>query len=176
LAALGIDPIFALSPQATGRIERLWGTLQDRLVAALRLAGTTTIAAANAFLLGFTTRFNPRFGRPAADRVPAGRPVPRGLDLERICSLCTEATVLNDNTVRTQRLILQIPPGPGSRGDAKARVAVRQLLDGSWRIYHDDRLVATVAPPSAPPPHSLRRRHYDGPSRRRGDSFTEQLG
>ena len=176
LAALGIEAIFALSPQAKGRIERLWGTLQDRLVAELRLAGITTLVAANAFLPGFTVRFNARFGRPAADSVPAWRPLPRGLDLERICSLYTAATVFNDNTVRTQGLILQIPPGPGGRGYAKARVEVRQLLDGSWRIYHHDRLLATQAALAGPPVRSLRRRHYDGPSRRRGDIFTEQLG
>ena len=175
LAALGIEAIYALSPQAKGRIERLWGTLQDRLVAELRLAGITTVLAANAFLPGFTTRFNARFGRPAADSVPAWRPVPLGLDLDRLCSLYTEATVLNDNTVRTQGLVLQIPPGPGGRGYAKACVEVRQCLDGSWRIYHRDRLIATPAPPSGPPAQSLRRRHYEGPSRRRGDIFTEQL-
>lgn len=174
LAALGIEAIFALSPQAKGRIERCWGTLQDRLVAELRLADLTTVAAANAFLPGFTARFNARFGRPAADSVPAWRPVPRGLDLDRICSLYTAATVLNDNTVRTQGRVLQIPPGPGGRGYAKARVEVRQLLDGSWRIYHGDRLLATQAA-TGPPPHSLRRRHYAGPSRRRGDIFIEQL-
>jgi transposase len=176
LAALGIEAIYALSPQAKGRIERLWGTLQDRLVAELRLAGIGTLAAANAFLPGFTVRFNARFGRPAADSVPAWRPVPRGLDLERLCSLYTAATVLNDNTVRTQGLVLQISPGPGGRGYAKARVEVRQLLDGSWRIYHQEHLIATQAGSTGPPPRSLRRRHYDGPSRRRGDLFTEQLG
>ena len=176
LAALGIEAIFALSPQAKGRIERLWGTLQDRLVAELRLAGITTLAAANAFLPGFTDRFNARFGRPAAETAPAWRSVPRGLDLDRLCSLYTAATVLNDNTVRTQGRVLQIPPGPGGRGYAKARVEVRQLLDGSWRIYHQERVLATVPASSGPPQRSLRRKHYDGPSRRRGDIFPEQLG
>ena len=60
LAALGIESIYALSPQAKGRIERLWNTLQDRLVAELRLAGITTLAAANAFLPAFTLTFNAR--------------------------------------------------------------------------------------------------------------------
>lgn len=166
LAALGIAPIYALSPQAKGRIERLWGTLQDRLVAELRLAGITTLAAANAFLPGFTAAFNARFARPAAEAVPAWRPLPRGLDLERVCSLYTEATVLNDNTVRTQGLILQIPPGPGGRGYAKARVEVRQLLDGSWRMYHHDQLLASLAPITGPPAQSLRRRRYRSASTR----------
>lgn len=176
LAALGIEAIYALSPQAKGRIERLWGTLQDRLVAELRLAGITTVADANAFLPQFTPPFNARFARPPADTVPAWRPVPRGLDLARICSLYTAATVLNDNTVRTQGRILQIPPGPGGRGYAKARVEVRQLLEGTWRIYYHDRLLATHAVLTGPPQQSLRRRRYSvGPSRR-GDIFIEQLG
>jgi hypothetical protein len=175
LEALGIEVIYALSPQAKGRIERLWGTLQDRLVGELRLAGLRTLAAANAFLPSFTPPFNARFAQPAADTVPAWRPVPRGLDLERVCSLYTEATVLNDNTVRTQGCILQIPPGPGGRGYAKARVEVRQLLDGTWRIYYQDRLIATQAGMSGPPQQSLRRRRYSATPSRRGDIFIEQL-
>jgi len=154
LAALGIEAIYALSPQAKGRIERLWGTLQDRLVAELRLAGIRTAQAANAFLPQFTPPFNARFARPPADTVPAWRPVPPGLDLDRICSLYTEATVLNDNTVRTQGILLQIPPGPGGRGYAKARVEVRQLLDGTWRVYYHDRLLATQAAVTGPPQQS----------------------
>ena len=169
LEALGIAAIYALSPQAKGRIERLWGTLQDRLVAELRLAGIATLPAANAFLPPFTPPFNARFARPPADTVPAWRPVPRGLDLERICSLYTEATVLNDNTVRTQGTLIHIPPGPGGRGYAKARVEVRQLLDGTWRVYSHDRLIATQAGTAGPPQQSLRRRRYStGPSRTSG--------
>ncbi len=173
LEALGIEPIYALSPQAKGRIERLWGTLQDRLVAELRLAGIATLPAAHAFLPQFTPPFNARFARPPADPVPAWRPVPRGLDLDRICSLYTEATVLNDNTVRTQGVLIQIPPGPGGRGYAKARVEVRQLLDGTRRVYYQDRLIATQAPVPGPPQQSLRRRRYrSGPSRTPGPGLT----
>jgi len=176
LAALGIQPIYALSPQAKGRIERLWETLQDRRVAELRLAGIATVPAANAFLPLFTPSFNARFARPPADPVPAWRPVPRGLELARICSLYTAATVLNDNTVRTQGTLIQIPPGPGGQGYAKARVEVRQLLNGMWRVYYQDRLLATQAAVAGPPQQSLRRRRYStGPSRR-GDIFIEQLG
>lgn len=160
IAALGIEAIYALSPQAKGRIERLWNTLQDRLVAELRLVGVTTLAGANAFLPGFTVRFNARFAHPAADTTPAWRSVPRGLDLDRICSLYTAATVLNDNTVRVQGTVLQIPPGPGGRGYAKARVEVRHLLDGSWRVYYHDRLLVRTAAPAAPPRRSLRQRRY----------------
>lgn len=175
LATLGIEGIYALSPQAKGRIERLWGTLQDRLVAELRLAGITTLAAANAFLPGFTAQFNARFARPAAERTPAWRPVPRGLDLDRICSLYTEATVLNDNTVRTQGTVIQIPPGPRGRGYAKARVEVRQLLDGTWRVYSHDRLLATQAAVTGAPQQSFRRRRYSAAPCRRPEILIEQL-
>jgi hypothetical protein len=160
LEGLGIEPIYALSPQAKGRIERLWGTLQDRLVAELRLAGLTTLDAATAFLPAFTAQFNARFARPAAETAPAWRPIPPGLDLERVCSLYTEATVLNDNTVRVDGTILQIPPGPGGRGYAKARVEVRQLLEGPWRVYYQDRLLVTHAAVTGPPQRSLPRRKY----------------
>jgi transposase len=163
LEALGIAPIYARSPQAKGRIERLWGTLQDRLVAELRLAEIGTRVAANAFLPAFTEQFNARFARPPADAAPAWRPLPLGLDLARICSLYTEATVLNDNTVRTQGVTLQIPPGPGGRGYATARVEVRQLLDGTWRVYYHDRLIARDLAASSPPTRSLRRRRYSSP-------------
>lgn len=175
LAALGIEAIYALSPQAKGRIERVWGTLQDRLVAELRLAGIRTVAAATAFLPPFTPQFNARFARPPAESTPAWRPVPRGLDLARICSLYTAATVLNDNTVRTQGSIIQIPPGPGGRGYAKARVEVRQLLDGTWRVYYHDRLIATQAAVTGPPQQSLRRRRYSAGPSRRAEIFNEQL-
>jgi hypothetical protein len=75
LDTLGIQAIDALSPQAKGRIERLWGTLQDRLVAELRLAGISTLPAANRFLAGFCAPCNTRFARPAAETQPAWRPV-----------------------------------------------------------------------------------------------------
>ncbi|MBF8301334.1 MAG: family transposase [Acidobacteria bacterium] len=160
LEGLGIEPIYALSPQAKGRIERLWGTLQDRLVAELRLAGIATLERATAFLAAFTAQFNARFARPAAETAPAWRPIPPGLDLDRVCSLYTEATVLNDNTVRVDGTILQIPPGPGGRGYAKARVEVRQLLEGPWRVYYEDRLLVTHAAVTGPPQRSLPRRKY----------------
>ena len=61
---LGVQMVFALSPQAKGRVERTAGTLQDRLVAELRLVGATTIGEANAVLKGFLVHFNTQFGVP----------------------------------------------------------------------------------------------------------------
>jgi hypothetical protein len=67
LSELNIDIICANSPQAKGRVERAFGTLQDRLVKELRLAGISTIAAANAWLAGFIITHNGRFGRVPAN-------------------------------------------------------------------------------------------------------------
>lgn len=175
LEALGIEAIYALSPQAKGRIERLWGTWQDRLVAELRLAARNTLQAANAFLPHFTEQCNARVARPAAETTPVWRPLPAAVDLDRLCSLYTEATVLNDNTVRVHGTIIQIPPGPGGRGYPKARVEVRPLLDGSWRVYDHDRLIATHRDAAGPPPQSFHRRQYSRGSPRRTDIFTEPL-
>ena len=147
LHALGVEVIYALSPQAKGRVERLWGTLQDRLVSELRLAGARSIEQANAVLEEFREDFNRRFAVAARLARPAWRKPPRALELERACSFYHPATVLNDNTVRVKGRVIDIPPGPRARGYAHARVEVRQLLDGSWRVYYQDRVIAT-APPS----------------------------
>ncbi len=142
LEALGIQPIFALSPQAKGRIERLFRTFQDRLTASLRLAGITEIAPANAFLPGFLQAHNTRFADPPAQPEPLWRTPPPPTHRERILSLCYPAKVSPDNAVRLDGMILDIPPGPGKRSYAKQPVQVRQLLDGRWRVYHRERMIA----------------------------------
>lgn len=145
LADLGIGFIRALSPQAKGRIERLWQTLQDRLVTELRLRGLSTLAAANAFLPEFLADFIRRFARPPADATPAWRPVPR--DLDRILSCRYDRTVARDNTVHLGPRWIQIPPGPGRRSYAGCRVEVRELLDGRGLVLYDDVVIATQASP-----------------------------
>ena len=161
LKALGIEPIFALSPQAKGRVERLFNTLQDRLVQALRLAGISTPEPATAFLNGsFKADFNARFAKPAKQSEAAWRPVPKGLDLDRICSFLYQATVGNDNAVRLGGIILDIPAGPRHRGFAKARVEVRQLLDGRWRVYYKNQLLVETTPPVMQAPLRTLRRRY----------------
>lgn len=142
LRALGIQPIFALSPQAKGRIERLFGTLQDRLGAELDLAKATTPQQGNDLLPAFLRRFNRRFAIAARQSEKAWRPVPQTLDVDRAISFHYPTKVGLDNTVRLGELLLDIPPGPLGRSYAKARVEVRQLLNGSWRVYYQDRLIA----------------------------------
>jgi len=116
LEALGIRPIFALSPQVKGRVEKLFGTLQDRLIAELRLAGLTAPEAANSFLEStFIQRFNRRFAVSPRASEKAWRKPPKQLDLDRIISFSYKATVGNDNTVRLGGLTIDIPPGPPTK-------------------------------------------------------------
>jgi hypothetical protein len=145
LAALEITALYALSPQAKGRVERLWGTLQDRLTSELRLVGAATPAAANAVLTCYIPAHNRRFAVAPRDAQPAWRPLRADVDLDRLCSFRYEATVLRDNTVRLGGLIIDVPPGPRRRSYADRRVEVRQLLDGSWRVYLHDTVIATRA-------------------------------
>jgi transposase len=153
LEALGIQPIPALSPQAKGRVERLFATLQDRLIAELRLRNIKMIEEANPFLQSvFLKDFNRRFALTPRESQKAWREVPKGLDLDRIISFRYTATVGNDNTVRLGGLILDLPPGPQRRSYAKAKIEARQLLNGSWRIYAQDQLIAKHAPTSLKEP------------------------
>jgi len=142
LRSLGIQPIFALSPQAKGRIERLFGTLQDRLGAELGLAKVTTLPQGNDLLPAFIRRFNRRFAIAPCQAEKAWRSVPKTLDVDRAISFHYSTKVGLDNTVRLGDLLLDIPPGPLGRSYAKARVEVRQLLNGSWKVYYQNRLIA----------------------------------
>ena len=161
LKALGIEPIFALSPQAKGRVERLFNTLQDRLVQELRLAGISTPEHGSTFVNGaFKADFNARFAKPARESQGAWRPLPKGVDVDRICSFRYEATVGNDNAVRLGGMVLDIPAGPRRRGYAKARVEVRQLLDGRWRVYYKNELLLETTPPVVQAPIRTVRRKY----------------
>lgn len=157
LQALGIHQIVAESPQAKGRIERLWNTLQDRLVVELALAGITTPSAGDRFLATtFLPAFNAQFGVPPALAAAAYRPVPRGVDLDRICAFHYARQVALDNTVRVEEVVLQLGPGPQRRSYARAQADVVHCLDGSWRVYVGDRLVAST--PAPPTPGQLRAR------------------
>jgi hypothetical protein len=149
LEALGIQSISALSPQAKGRVERLFATLQDRLGAELRLKGIVAIEEANGFLQStFIKGFNHRFAVRPRESQKAWREVSKNLDLDRIISFRYAATVGNDNTVRLGGLILDIPPGPQKRSYAKAKVELRQFLNGSWRIYAKEQPIAKHSPTS----------------------------
>jgi transposase len=151
LRELGIASIAAHSPQAKGRVERLFGTLQDRLVTALRLAGATTLVEANAVLAAYLPRFNARFAVPAAVAEPAWRPLPPPVDPWQICCLRYERIVARDETVRLGAHRLQLLPPRGWGSLARRRVEVREHLDGSLSVWHHGTCLATqVAPLEAP--------------------------
>jgi hypothetical protein len=154
LAELGIGYIRAHSPQAKGRIERLWRTLQDRLRGELRVRGIHTPAAANAVLPEFLADYNRRFAHAPTDPTPAWRRPPRDLALQLSCRYVR--TVARDNTVRLGPRWLQLPPGPGGRSHAGRRVELRECLDGRLVALLDGHVLA--AGPSPDPAFVLQPR------------------
>jgi transposase len=141
LAQLGVEHIAAYSPEARGRSERLFQTLQDRLVKELALAGITTVAAANGFIREvYLPAHNARFMVKAEQAGTAFVAIP-GVDLREILCLQEERQVERDNTVVYRKLKLQIPPSPLRPHFVKARVKVRQYLDGSHAIFHGPRCI-----------------------------------
>ena len=149
LAELAIGYIPANSPQAKGRIERLWQTLQDRLVAELRLRAITTVAAAEAFLPEFIADFNRRFAQSPREVGTAWRRAPR--DLEHLLACRYHRTVAGDNTVTLPGRWIQLPAGPRRRSWHRCRVEVRELLDGRLRVVHPDHGVIGEQPAPARP-------------------------
>jgi transposase len=134
LAQLGVTYIAANSPQAKGRIERLWGTFQDRLTSELRLAGATDLHGANAVLRRFLSDYNRRFGRAPRESETAWRSAPA--DLDRICCFVHQRSVSNDNVVQWDGRCFQIPPQPKRFSFAGAKVQIYESLQGKISIYH----------------------------------------
>jgi transposase len=142
LRELGIEWIAAHSPQAKGRVERCFGTLQDRLVKALRKAKVRTLEQANAYLENvFLPLWNQRFARPAASEVEGHRGLEK-VDLGSILSVVEQRGVANDYTVPWRGVKWQIPKAairPGLRG---SRLRIEQRLDGTMVARIDGRSVA----------------------------------
>lgn len=159
LRELGIGFIAAGSPQAKGRIERLWQTLQDRLVSELRLRGIATLEAANAFLPEFLADFNRRFTRAPAHVVAAWRPAPR--DLAALLSCRYHRVVAHDNTVRLGPRWIQLPRRRAYTG---RRLEVRECLDGRLLVFADGHCLATQPAPT--PDFILRPRRSPSGDRR----------
>jgi transposase len=151
---LQIEMITALSPQAKGRVERLWGTFQDRLVSELRLAGICTRDDANAFLTNYLPVHNERFARLPAETENAYRPVPAKLDLNVIFAFQYSRVVAKDNTVRAGATTMQIPANADRSSYAKAKILFCVGLDGSTFIVHNGRRIAYL--PSKNPNADIR--------------------
>jgi transposase len=134
LEQLGVTYIAARSPQAKGRIERLWGTFQDRLTSELRLARAADLDAANQVLRPFLPDYNRRFARAPRETEKAWRPAPE--DLDRICCFLHERAVSNDNIVQWDGRRFQIPPQPKRFSFAGSKVQLYESLEGKVAIYH----------------------------------------
>ena len=148
---LGIQQIFALSPQAKGRMERMAETFQDRLVTELRLAGASTIGEANEILQEFLPRFNARFAVAPEHSETAYRPVTAELSLCETISLKHTRKVGRDNTVKYHWRVLQLLPGMDRPSYAGLRVDVLERADGELMIRYWGE---TVDFQEAPPPSS----------------------
>ena len=134
---LGIQLIFALSPQAKGRVERAAGTFQDQLGTELRLAGPATMEEAKAVLKQFLPRFNRRFRVPPQCPEPAFRAVGPELSLRQILCFKHRRRVARDNTVKFQRYTLQLLPSQQRRSYAGAVLVVLEGLDGRQSLQHE---------------------------------------
>ncbi|NKE73834.1 ISNCY family transposase [Candidatus Manganitrophus noduliformans] len=134
LGELGVKMIHAHSPQAKGRVERLFKTFQDRLVKEMRLAGISSIEAANRFLLEYLPIYNRRFSVKPAQEANLHRPRPGLRVLDQILCIKTERTLRRDFTVAHDRKLYQIEDNLRAQ-----RVTVEERLDGSMRITHQER-------------------------------------
>jgi len=159
LSVLGVASIAALSPQAKGRVERLWQTLQDRLIKEMRLAGIATLEAANAFLPTFLARFNPRFTVAAKDPATAWVELEADCDLAYYFAVRQERTVKNDHTLSHGGHRLQLVPASGVAPLAGKKVFVHTTPEAEIFVYLGKRRLgyrqvekATQAKPVVKPP------------------------
>ncbi len=150
MGELGVELIFARSPQAKGRVERTAGTLQDRLVTELRLAGATTIDDANRVLDAFLPRFNERFGVPPQHAETVYRVLDPGMCLDTVLCLKYRRRVGRDNTVKYRWRTLQLLPDRGRPSYAGSVVDVLEGLDGRLAVQHEGRVVASQEAPPRP--------------------------
>lgn len=140
---LGVELILAHSPQAKGRVERMNGTLQDRLVKAMRRAGIIDLETANKFLEEtFLSEFNIQFSKKASQGGNLHRQIGAGIDLGRIVSVQETRVLQNDWTVRWRNQTIQLPRETADWLQPKQRVTLCEQLDGRVRIFAGDREVS----------------------------------
>jgi transposase len=149
LEAAAIAWVAARSPEAKGRVERLWGTAQDRLVVELRLAGAATIEEANVVLAAWVARHNARFAVAAADPVPAWRPLPGGLEPEALFCFRHARVVARDGTLTLAGESLMLEGRVQPRRLAR-RLVVSERLDGSRWVDVDGTFHRLVPAPARP--------------------------
>ena len=147
---LGIQMLYALSPQARGRVERAAGTFQGRLVTELRLAGATNLEEAKVVLRDFLPHFNERFGVSAPESEVAYRPVDKEKCLDRVLCFRHSRKVAKDNTVRYRRSTLQLLPGMERPTYAGVKVDVLEGLDSQLIVEHEGQLIPSQEAPPRP--------------------------
>lgn len=159
LKALGIRHIFARSPEARGRSERAFGTIQGRLPQELRLAGVRSYEAANEYLdKTFTVAFNGRFTVTPAQPESAFTSL-AGIDLELLLTGHHERTVRNDNTVVLDHVVLQLPSTRDRIHFARCPVTVHEFLDRTLGVSFQGRLLARYDRTGTPLPRGRRQQN-----------------
>ena len=131
LKELGVEVIHANSAPAKGRVERLFGTLQDRLVKEMRLRGIRTVEEGNEFLKQYLPVYNRRFLFRAQEPSNLHRPLPQGIKLDSILCIKTERTLRNDFTVAHNKRLYQIEDRT-----CASRVMVHEQIDGSMKMLY----------------------------------------
>lgn len=150
LEELGIESIAANSPQAKGRIERLWGTFQDRLVSELRLVGAKTLEEANQVLARFLPEYNQKFAVTAREPDIAYRKVEEGFKPEEFFCFKYQRVVGADNVVRFKTQRFQVLPSWNRLSYARCKVEVQVRLDGSFAIYYQGKPLDMKFAPKEP--------------------------
>ena len=131
---VGSKLIPAHSPQAKGRVERLFNTFQDRVIKEMRLAGVSNIEEANKFLEGYLPKYNKRFSVIARSSADLHRPVPGGLNLDRIFCIKTKHPVRNDFTVIHEKKLYQIEDKTRAK-----KIVVEERINGAVKLYAGDK-------------------------------------
>ena len=158
----GIAWIGAHSPQAKGRVERVWGTLQDRLVSELRRRRAATIEEANEVLAAYLPRHNRRFAVPAAIEEPAWRAWADGLEAASVFAFHYPRKVARDATISWDGIPLAVPRRRDGRSWAGRVVTLEERLDSSLWVNHDG--ICYPLAPAPPEPRTLRARDLRRPS------------
>jgi len=188
---LGVEPIFAYSPQAKGRIERLFATFQDRLIKELRLAGIDNLVGANIFLKEYLPKYNCIFAIPAANPKNLHRPVPANMDLDWVFAFREKRVVSRDYTVcwKNRFFLLSEP----TKTMERSQVTVLENLEGEIRIWLDKRYLSfteitadtlrrvrttrqKIKKVEIKPPYKIWKPPADHPWRKKWSSFAEVTG
>jgi len=136
LKELGVEVRHAHSPQAKGRIERLFRTFQDRVIKEMRLRGIKTIEEGNKFLEEYLPLYNKRFSVRPREKEDVHRPLPRGIDLNAVLCIKTQRTLRNDFTVAHNHKLYQI-----EEATKASKVIVQDRMDGSMRITYQGQVL-----------------------------------